>query len=174
MNKLGAMLSLAHIILVKHAAVKGMSGTKGMLERFAKQKINAYDSLTDQQAKEIDEYFKRFAYDIDKTGRFISGWIYQVRSSVGSGSFMFKSEAFPDGASLKSVDPGDIFIDEKHKWDKEKIAGLSVGDRYDNFIKTIVNDSRSLPTAKQKVNTVKEKFLAHIYNGITIAQKFNL
>ena len=43
MNKLGAMLSLAHIILVKHAAVRGMAGTKGILERFSKQKIDAYD-----------------------------------------------------------------------------------------------------------------------------------
>ena len=169
MNKLGAMLSLAHIILVKHSAVRGMSGTKGMLERFSKQKIDAYDSLTDQQAKEIDEYFKRFAYDINKAGRFMPGWIYQVRSSVGSGAFMFKSEAFPDGASLKNVDPGDIFVDEKHKWDKTLL-----GDRYNNFIEKTVTDRLCLPKEKQKVNTVKEKFLAHIYNGITIAQKFNL
>ncbi len=169
MNKLGAMLSLAHIILVKHGAVWGMAGTKGMLERFAKQKINSYNSLTDQQAKEIDEYFKKFAYDMDKGGRLIPGWIYQVRNSVGSGAFMFKSEAFPDGASLKNVDPGDIFVDEKHKWDKTLL-----GHRYDIFIEKTVTDSRCLPKTSQKVNSVKEKFLAHIYNGITIAQKFNL
>ena len=173
MNKLGAMLSLAHIILIKHAAVKGMAGTKGMLERFSKQKIEAYDSLTDQQAKEIDEYFKRFAYDVNKAGKFIPGWIYQVRSSIGSGAFIFKPEAFPDGASLKNVDPGDIFVDEKHKWDK---STLSFGNnaRYDNFIDKTVTDKLCFPKEKQKVNTVKEKFLAHIYNGITIAQKFNL
>ena len=169
MNKLGAMLSLAHIILVKHAAIHGMAGTKGLLERFKKQKINAYDSLTDQQAKEMDEYFKKFAYDINKAGHFIPGWIYQIRNSVGSGAFMFKSEAFPDGASLRNVDPGDIFVDEKHKWDKTLL-----GDRYNNFIEKTVTDSRCLPKDRQKVNTVKEKFLAHIYNGITIAQKFNL
>ena len=169
MNKLGAMLSLAHIILVKHAAIRGMGGTKGLLERFRKQKINAYDSLTDQQAKELDEYFKKFAYNINKAGRFIPGWIYQIRNSVGSGAFMFKPEAFPDGASLKNVDPGDIFIDEKHKWNKTLL-----GNRYDNFIEKTVTDRLCLPKERQKVNTVKEKFLAHIYNGITIAQKFNL
>ena len=169
MNKLGAMLSLAHIILVKHAAVRGMAGTKGILERFSKQKIDAYDSLTDQQAKEIDEYFKRFAYDISKDGSFIPGWIYQVRNSVGSGAFMFKSEAFPDGASLRNVDPGDIFVDERHKWDKTLL-----GNRYDNFIEKTVTDRLCLPKESQKVSSVKEKFLAHIYNGITIAQKFNL
>ena len=169
MNKLGAMLSLAHIILVKHAAIRGMAGIKGLLERFKKQNINAYDSLTDQQAKEMDEYFKKFAYDINKTGHFIPGWIYQIRNSVGSGAFIFKPEAFPDGASLRNVDPGDIFVDEKHKWDKTLL-----GNRYDNFIEKTVTDSRCQPKESQKVNTVKEKFLAHIYNGITIAQKFNL
>ena len=45
--------------------------------------------------------------------------------------------------------------------------------RRDLFEKT-VTDKLCLPKDKQKVNTVKEKFLAHIYNGITIAQKFNL
>ena len=49
-----------------------------------------------------------------------------------------------------------------------------MGNRYDHFIDATVNDSRCLPKEKQKVNTVKEKFLAHIYNGITIAQKFNV
>lgn len=122
MNKLGAMLSLAHIILVKHAAIRGMGGTKGLLERFRKQKINAYDSLTDQQAKELDEYFKKFAYNINKAGRFIPGWIYQIRNSVGSGAFMFKPEAFPDGASLKNVDPGDIFIDENISGTRHSLA----------------------------------------------------
>ena len=130
--------------------------------------------MTDQQAKEIDNYLKQFAYDITKNEGFKPGWIYQIRNSVGSGAFMFKSDAFPDGASYKNVDPGNIFVDEKHKWDKGSVVGFRMGNRYDNFIETTVNDTRSLPKSKQKVNTVKEKFLAHIYNGITIAQKFNL
>ena len=49
-----------------------------------------------------------------------------------------------------------------------------MGNRYDHFIDSTVTDSRCLPKENQKVNTVKEKFLAHIYNGITIAQKFNV
>ena len=86
---------------------------------------------------------------------------------------MFRPEAFPDGASLKNVDPGNIFMDEKHKWDKSTLS-FGADARYDNFIGKTVSDSRCLPKTKQKVNTVKEKFLAHIYNGITIAQKFNI
>ena len=83
---------------------------------------------------------------------------------------MFKPEAFPDGTNFKKVDPGNIFEDDKHNWDKPRF----LGDRYDQFIEKTVTDGRCTPTEGQKVNTVKEKFLAHIYNGITIAQKFNL
>lgn len=173
MNKLGAMLSLAHIVLTKHGAIGGMNGVKGLLGRFEKQKITSYKSITDGQAKELDDYFKMFAYNKDGEGRFINGWIYQIRNSVGSGAFMFRSEAFPDGVSIKSVDPGNIFIDERHKWDKGKL-GFGDDARYDYFIDTTVTDSKCLPKDKQKVNTVKEKFLAHLYNGITVAQKFNV
>lgn len=171
MNKLGAMLSLAHIILTKHDAYNGMKGVLGLLKRFKEQKIDAYESLTNQQSDELDDYFKKFAYEKDNNNMFVPGWIYQIRSSIGSGKFIFRPEAFPDGASLKSVDPGNIFIDEKHKWEKGKFG---LGDRYDHFIDGTMTDSRCLPKEKQKVNTVKEKFLAHIYNGITIAQKFNV
>lgn len=169
MNKLGAMLSLAHIVLVKHKAVYGEAGVKGLLNRFLEQNIKDYATLTDAQAQELDEYFKCFAYSIGDKSKFMSGWIYQIRNSVGSGAFMFKPEAFPDGASLKNVDPGNIFLDEKHKWDKS-----TFGNRYDVFIEKTVTDKSCLPKNEQKVNTVKEKFLAHIYNGITLAQKFNL
>ena len=82
---------------------------------------------------------------------------------------MFRPDAFPDRSGIKNVDPGNIFVDERHKWDKSLISS-----RYDHFIDKIVADGRCLPKEKQKVNTVKERFLAHIYNGITIAQKFNV
>lgn len=168
MNKLGAMFSLAHVILAKHEAAFGRPGFKGLLERFDKQNIKDYDALTNEQAAEIDKYLKMFAYDIED-GNLKPGWIYQIQSSTGSGRFMFRPEAFPDKSGIKSVDPGDIFVDERHRWDKSFMSS-----RYDHFIDKIVADSRCLPKDKQKVNTVKERFLAHIYNGITIAQKFNL
>lgn len=173
MNKLGAMFSLSHVILAKHEAALGQQGVKGLLDRFRKQNIEDYNALTDEQAAEIDKYFKLFAYDIDKNGNMVPGWIYQIHDSVGSGKFMFRPEAFPDRSGLKDVDPGNIFVDERHKWDKSPLK-IGSGARYDHFISKIVADSRCLPKEKQKVNTVKERFLAHIYNGITIAQKFNV
>ena len=168
MNKLGAMFSLSHVILAKHEAAFGHSGIKGLLDRFRKQHINDYNALTDEQAAEIDKYFKLFAYDIDGNGNLVPGWIYQINESAGSGKFMFRPEAFPDRSDIKRVDPGNIFTDERHRWDNNFLS-----NRYDSFISNIVKDKRSFPKEKQKVNTVKERFLAHIYNGITIAQKFN-
>lgn len=169
MNKLGAMFSLAHVILAKHGAAFGRSGMKGLLERFRKQKITDYDALTDEQAKEIDDYFKLFAYTIDGHRQLVPGWMYQIMDSVGSGKFMFRPEAFPDQSGIGEVDPGSIFTDKHHWWDYPLL-----GNRYDHFINKIVSDEKSRPRDKQKVNTVKERFLAHIYNGITIAQKFEL
>lgn len=172
MNKLGAMFSLAHVILSKHEAAFGKPGIKGLLERFRKQNIDDYATLTDAQAAEIDKYFNLFAYDIDAhTGYFVPGWIYQVNESAGSGKFMFRPEAFPDKAGIKSVDPGNIFVDERHRWDKGKMS-FGANARYDHFIEKIVADECSRPKDSQNVNTVKERFLAHIYNGISIAQKF--
>lgn len=173
MNKLGAMFSLSHVILAKHEAALGQQGVKGLLDRFHKQNIDDYSALTDEQAAEIDKYFKLFAYNIDKNGNLLPGWIYQIHDSVGSGKFMFRPEAFPDRSGLKNVDPGNIFVDERHKWDKSAM-GFGGNARYDHFISKIVADCRCLPKENQKVNTVKERFLAHIYNGITIAQKFNV
>ena len=170
MNKLGAMFSLSHIILKEHQAAFGHQGIKGLLERFSNQNIKNYDALKPDQADEIDKYFKMFAYDIDnKTGNLIPGWIYQIKNSVGSGKFMFRPEAFPEKSDIKNVDPGNIFVDERHKWDKKFISS-----RYDFFISKIVVDNRCFPKDSQKVSTVKERFLAHVYNGITIAQKFKV
>lgn len=169
MNKLGAMFSFAHIVLAKQQAAKGSAGVKGLISRFDEQKIHDYDSLNDIQAKEIDDYFREYFGYVMENGRFKPGWIMQIRNSIGSGQFIFKPDAFPDATNFNSVDPGDIFLDKKHQWDKGMLS-----NRYDDFIKKAVEKEDAKPNSSQKVNTVKERFLAHLYNSITISQKFNL
>ena len=66
------------------------------------------------------------------------------------------------------MDPGNLFEDDKHNWDK----GGVFSNRYNNYVKTLI-DQRCKPKKEQNVNTTKERFLAHIYNSITIVQKFN-
>ena len=169
-NKLGAFLSFAHIVLsVNRAALSNSHGTLGFLERFKAQDINDYEQgITEAQANDIDEYMKWFAYDYSN-GLLTRGWIYQIYKSIKPGRFIFKSSAFTENAKeLRDMDPGDLFEDDKHNWDK---GGL-FSNRYNNYVKTLI-DQRCKPKKEQNVNTTKERFLAHIYNSITIVQKFN-
>ena len=169
-NKLGAFISFAHIVLsVNKAALSNSDGTKSFLSRFEKQGIEDYKAITDAQAAEIDEYLKLFAYDYVQN-TIIRGWIYQIYKSIKPGKFIFKSDVFTENLrELKDMDPGNIFEDDRHNWDK---GGL-LSNRYDNYVKTLLNPN-CRPKEEQHVNTTKEKFLAHIYNSITIAQKFNV
>ena len=164
-NRLGAFFSLAHIALTVNGASSGDSGIKGFITRCEKQKLPQYNSITDDECGDINNYFKQFAYTFDKD-KFVPGWIYQIRSSVAPGTFMFDSKAFPDThAELKKLDVGTLFIDDKYHWPK----GGMLSNRYDNFVNELI---KSGPKEEQKVNTIKEKFMAHIYNAISESQKF--
>lgn len=163
-NKLGALLSFAHISLAKQQGAFGMSGTEGFLERFNKQGIYDYDSITPEQSKEIDDYLKLFAYNfVGET--FKKGWIYQIKDTV-PGSFVFAPDAFrTDVRELRKIDPGKIFNDEAHNWRSPMLS-----NSYDYFIKGLTKTGYS---DDQNVETVKEQFLGHLYNAITEAQGYN-
>lgn len=166
-NRLGAFFSLAHISLTVNGGANGDSGIKGFITRCEKQKLPQYSTIVDDECTDINDYFKLFAYTFDKD-MFVPGWLYQIRSTVAPGTFMFDSKAFPDTSSeLKKLDVGTLFLDAKHHWSK----GGILSNRYDNFIDKLIETT---PKEEQKVNTTKEKFLAHIYNAITISQNFNL
>jgi len=166
-NKLGAFFSLAHISLTKNGGAFDDAGIKGFIKQCENQKLNQYSTITDAECKDINEYFKLFAYTF-KDARFVPGWLYQVRNSVTPGRFLFDSKAFPDNPSeLKKLDVGTIFLDEKHHWSK----GRFFSDRYNVFVENLINTN---PKEEQKVNTTKEKFLAHIFNALTISQNFDI
>jgi len=166
-NKLGALFSLAHISLTKNGAAFNDSGIKGFIKQCENQKLQQYSTISDAECKDINEYFKLFAYTF-KDARFVPGWLYQVRNSVAPGRFLFDSKAFPDNQpELKKLDVGTIFLDEKHHWSK----GGIFGDRYGTFVEKLINTK---PKDEQKVNTTKEKFLAHIFNALTISQNFDI
>jgi len=167
-NRLGAFFSLAHICLSKNGAAIGDNGIKGFIVQCEQQKLSQYNTITDEECIEMNDYFKLFAYNFDNS-RFKPGWIYQIRNTVLPGSFLFDSKAFPDSAAeLKKMDVGTLFIDKKFHWPDGGILSNS----YDKFVKELIKSNPNSDT--QKVNTTKEKFLAHIYNAITISQNFNL
>ena len=172
-NKLGALLSLAHIILSKYnGAHEGVCGTADLLNYIDGLKVQFYSDLTDAQCNEIDEYLKEFAYKFVK-GNVKFGWIYQIFKSVGAGKFIFSPDAFrTDINELHDIDPGTIFADEMHHWDKSGNIFSSASDRHFNTLIGLIRSDDSQPDDAQGV-TIKEQFLAHLYNAITIAQHFN-
>lgn len=164
-NRLGAFFSLAHICLTTNRAAFGDSGIKGFIKRCEEQNIPQYSTITDEECNEFNQYFKDFAYDFKDNQRFIPGWLYQVRSTVSPGSFMFDSKAFSENINdLQKLDVGQLFMDKKFHWP----GGGVFGNSYDAFVKTLIKTGPN--DSEQKVNHTKEKFLAHIYNSITESQ----
>jgi hypothetical protein len=173
-NKLGALLSFAHIILSKFdGAHEGTCGTSKMLNYLDTAKFSSYNELTDAQCTEIDEYLKEFGYKFVKSN-VIFGWIYQIFKSVGNGKFIFAPEAFKTNISeLHDIDPGIIFSDAMHHWDKAGINPFASGadKRFDTLINLLKSED-TVPDNSQGV-TLKERFLAQMYNAITIAQHYD-
>lgn len=166
--KLGAFFSFAHIILGRQGGAKTCEGTKGLVQRLNDHKITTYNDIALDQLKEIDRYFQLFAYYFENNANLSLGWIYQIYKSITPGKFIFKSSAFETKpSSIVNVDPGDVFEDSRHTWDKP----ILIGNRYETFIKGMTDNTASLPKPEQKANTLKEKLLAHMYNAIKIAQK---
>jgi hypothetical protein len=167
-NKLGAFLSFAHIAVTKNKAAYGDYGVKGFIRQLDENNVKLYNTIKDEETKVIDDYLKLFSYSFNDNN-FMPGWIYQIRQSILPGTFIFDSKAFTENKKdLEDIDVGALFKDSQHHWDK----GGFLGNRYDTFVKVLTKEGE--PTEKQKVNTTKEKFLAHIYNGITKSQKFNI
>jgi hypothetical protein len=168
-NRLGAFFSLSHIVLSINGAAFNSdpkSGMRAFITRLEKQKLPEYNSLSDKDCEEINEYLRLFAYTTDGGQSFLPGWLYQIRSTVAPGSFMFGSNAFTsDLKELQKIDVGSLFSDENFHWPK----GGIMSNRFDKFVDTLIDVKHD---DNQKVNTTKEKFMAHIYNAITYSQNF--
>lgn len=172
-NKLGALLSLAHIVLSRfEGAHDDVCGTSALLNYFADASFNDYNELPDTQCKEVDEYLKEFGYKfVNSDVKF--GWIYQIFKTVGAGKFIFSADAFKtEIESLHNIDPGTIFNDSQHHWDKSGNPLSSAINRRFNTLVTLLKRDETIPDEAQGV-TLKEQFLAHMYNAITLAQHFN-
>lgn len=171
-NKLGAFLSLAHIILSKYNGAKeGTSGTNNLLDYLDEVKLSDYNSLTTAQCEEIDKYLKEFGYSYLNSD-VCFGWIYQVYASLNNATFLFNPEAFTTNIEeLKDIDPGTLFIEPAHHWDKTGNILQSESTRHFNTFIKLMKQDNTLPTDEQAA-TLKEQFLAHLYNAITQAQHF--
>lgn len=167
-NRLGAFFALAHIVLKENEAAFGVAngenGIKGILNRFEKQQITSYNSISSQECKDFNEFFQRFAYTVEN-GQIVPGWLLQLKNSA-QGSFLFNNRAFPENEKeLNKIDVGKLLPSEKNHWNTTLLK-----NSYASFVDEILKVS---PNEEQKVSTVKEKFMAHIFNAITSLQKLN-
>ena len=168
-NKLAAFLSFAHLDL--------KAGTKAFLNTLKDKKITEYDNIAPDDQTCIEDYMKLFDYSV-QDGKFIPGWICQIKNSLGSGAFILNPKAFPGMGQKGNIDFQEgidkLIADERHHWDLSKGAGaFGMGkDPLNTLVYHMLNPENK-PKQEQKVNTVKETFLAHIYNAITVAQNFN-
>ncbi len=171
-NKLGAFLSFAHIILSKfQGAIEDNNGVGKFLDYLNDAKFTVYDNLNDNQCKQIEDYLKEFAYKFVKN-EVDFGWIYQLNKSIGNGKFIFSQEAFKSTIDeLQNIDPGTIFADEQHHWERTgNILAKNSDRRFNTFVSATKNDD-NFPADNQGT-TLKEQFLAHMYNAITKVQHF--
>ena len=181
-SKLGAFLSLAHIVLSRCNAAwsqKEEDGIRSLLRGCKdRNKEEYYAAFTSNQARNIDEYMKRFAYEF-KGSDIVKGWIYQIYDSLKPGKFIFSSDAFTSQrAMMDKFSAGRLFDDPRHNWSEMKavlgVFSSKKDNSYDILLNTIAtNESAKPDKERQKAKTLKEQFIAHVYNAIMLSQKFN-
>ncbi|MEP7168787.1 MAG: hypothetical protein ABI855_05400, partial [Bacteroidota bacterium] len=169
MNKMGAFLAFAHIIINAEKGGFSENGTENLVRQFKKFNINDYVNLPANDAKDIDEFVKSFAFNYDTKGNVIPGWIFQTRQSVDNPFCSFDNDAFSmEQKQLKEFNFGKLFTDEAHQFSKKGRIPFSKGDPYQAFRDTIQKDTSVKPSAeRQKVERLNERFLAHCYNTLT-------
>lgn len=167
-QKLGSLLSLSHLILSRYGgAQEGICGTVDFLEDLKRRNVEHYSDIKDEQARQLDEYLKEYAYKF-VNGFLVPGWLHQVNSSI-DGSFIFSDDALSiDPVTLKKVDPGAVYQDDKYNWQSPGILGAQSVRRLDNFMEILKKSSA--PT-EQQGSTLKEKFIGNLYNAIIKSQK---
>jgi hypothetical protein len=174
-NRFGAFLSLAHIILGKYEAAKGVAegknGFRGIIDRLEKDDIKDFSHISDAEIRKINEYFRYFGYE-SKEG-LLDGWICQVRRSV-NGIFLFSDNAFPiTEKDLQKIKIDKLFHDEKNHWN---VKFMSNPD--DTFVGRLVESCKgSIKGGGQNsagLTTTKEKIFGHLLETLSELQKFDL
>lgn len=165
MNKMGAFLAFSHIILNAEKGGFGQNGTENLVKKLKEYDTLDYVNLSVEDAKDIDEYVKSFAFNYDTKGNVIPGWLFQVRQSV-DGPFLFQTDAFSmNQKQLKDFHFGRLFVNEAYHFPKKRFGA---GDPYEEFRNTIQKDTDVRWSAEtQKVERLNEKFMAHAYNTLT-------
>ncbi len=178
-QKIAQFFSFANVVLASEAAALGNKssdtakyGLQDFILRISDAGDKTYDSLDINDIDCIEEYLRYFAFYINTEKNIVvPGWLYQIRASVEGGKFIFRNDAFIQATNeMKRIakNPGKIFDDNQAE--KNWTEGGLLSSQYDIFIKGLRQDTQ----VKQEQNTasIKEQFLAYIYNAIRLAHKF--
>lgn len=178
-QKLAQMFSLANVVLASEYAAYGKPSTakekygiQDFISRISDAGDKTYDSLDANDIINIEDYLKMFAFYINaEKQQVVPGWLYQVKDSIDGGKFIFRNDAFIHTvADFKRIakNPGTIFDDNEAE--KNWAKGGLISSQYDIFIKGLCQDTQ----VKQEQNTssIKEQFLAYLYNAIRLAHHF--
>lgn len=170
-NKLGCFFAFTHLILNSEKLAMGQGGVKSLVETMAHESTlcNDYKNIDVQDIKDLTEYIKDFAYQLDDSKKVLPGWFFQIKHSV-KGTFLFDDKAFSvNPKELLEFNYGKIFKEANHHFTKDgKYFKATNKDAYDIFKKNIKDNPLLVPTSeKQKVERISEKVLAHIYNTFT-------
>jgi len=170
-NKLGCFFAFAHLVLNSEKLAINQGGVKSLVETMAKESTlcSDYKNIEQQDIKDIEDFIKNFAYQMDGSGKLIPGWFFQIKRSV-NGSFLFEDKAFSDNTKeLLEFNFGKLFKDSKYHFTKDGMMSKANNkDAYDIFKKSIKDKSKLVPNSeKQKVERLPERVLAHVYNTFT-------
>lgn len=173
MNRLGAFLAFAHIIINREKGGEGQVGAENLAKKFREFGTPDYVNLPSEDAKDIDEFVKSFAFTYDTTS-VVPGWLFQVRQSVDGPFLTFNVDAFSaNPKQLREFHFGRTFTDEAHQFPRKGMLGLGGGNPYERFRDVIQKDPSVKPSPeRQKVDRLNERFLAHTYN--TLTKLFNI
>lgn len=176
-EKFSQLFSLSNVVLASEGAAYGKEssgsekyGLQDFIWRISQAGNNTFDTLDVNDTKMLEEYFKYFAFSVNDKAEIVPGWIYQLKASVGGGKFIFRNEAFINNVSefsRISKSPGTIFEDSEK--DKNWKSGGLFSTQYDAFIDDL---KKSKVSQDQNYSSLKEQFIAYLYNAVRTAHNF--
>jgi hypothetical protein len=160
--KLTAFYALCHIMTSHEGSCRNA------LRRLEEFKIDDYRNVSDDEARDLDAYFRSFAYGIEKN-QVQPGWLMQVRRSV-NGPFLLHADAFSDNpAQLGSLHFGKLLDEVNHQFAASGGLFGVIGRKkpFEEYAETLqTNASMKEDPARQKVLRPNEQFIARCYNTL--------
>lgn len=181
---LAQFFSFANVMLAsEYGAYRNLStvskeyGLYKFIQDAKRQKVPGFDmysTIEPLDLAEIEEYLRLFAFSINNDNKtIVPGWIYQVKNSV-KGKFIFANGFVETEKGVNSLGkiPGKLFdqADQEKNWAGDE-GGLMSQSSYSKF-KDGAFKSTTI-TAEQSAGSIKEQFIAFMYNAVRNAHNFS-